>query len=243
VNRLWQQHFGRGLVSTASDFGKLGEQPSHPELLDYLASELIEEGWRLKPIHRLIVTTATYKQTALRAAPEKALAIDPGNRLLWRMNTRRLDAEQIRDAMLLASGELVLVGGGEGAEASEPRRTVFTKFMRNKKYPLLEVFDIADGLLSTPQRNVTTTATQALLMINSDLTLARAKAWSKRLENEAFADDEALVTAAYRTAFARTPSDSQRNDAVHFLSRGERQERLVDFCHALLNANEFLYVD
>jgi hypothetical protein len=243
VNRIWQQHFGRGLVTTASDFGTLGERPSHPELLDYLASEFVAGGWKLKDLHRQMVTSATYRQTALRPTPEKALAGDPTNRWLWRMNTRRLEAEQIRDAMLTASGELVLSAGGEGVEASQPRRTIYTRFLRNKKDALLEVFDVADGLLSTPQRNVTTTAPQALLMINSDITIKRASSWSKALKQQEFTDDTALVNAAYRTAFARLPSDSERNDALDFLKSGNREERLVDFCHALLNANEFLYVD
>jgi mono/diheme cytochrome c family protein len=243
VNRVWQQHFGRGLVGTSSDFGKLGERPSHPELLDYLAAQFVDSGWHLKDLHRAIVTSATYRQTALRSMPEKARVIDPTNRLLWRMNTRRLEAEQIRDAMLAASGELSLAAGGEGVDAAQPRRSIYTKIYRNKKDALLEVFDVADGLLSTPQRNVTTTAPQALLMINSDITLKRADAFAASLVAAHPGDDQALVRLAYRSALGRAPTDSEANAALHFLHSGKRPQALVDFAHALLNANEFLYVD
>jgi hypothetical protein len=244
VNRLWQQHFGRGIVGTASDFGTLGERPSHPELLDYLASQLVRGGWHLKDIHREIVLSATYRQTALRPIPDKAKLVDPANRLLWRMNTRRLEAEQIRDAMLAVSGDLNLAAFGEGVDADkQPRRSIYTKFMRNRKDALLEVFDVADGLLSTPQRNVTTTAPQALLMINSDLTLARAKSLARRLKEHVSGDDPELVRHAYRLAYGRLPTDSEANAALDFLSSGDRNETILDFSHALLNGNEFLYVD
>jgi hypothetical protein len=244
VNRIWQQHFGRGIVGTASDFGILGERPSHPELLDYLASRFVSGGWHLKDVHREIVLSATYRQTALRPTPDKAKLVDPANRLLWRMNTRRLEAEQIRDAMLAVSGDLNPAAFGEGVEADkQPRRSIYTKFLRNKKDPLLEVFDVADGLLSTPQRNVTITAPQALLMINGDTTLARAKSLTRRLKEHVSGNDAELVRYAYRLAFGRPPSDSESNAAIDFLTSGDRSERLVDFAHALLNGNEFLYLD
>ena len=119
VNRVWQYHFGRGLVATTSDFGQLGKPPSHPELLDWLASRFVnDDGWRLKPMHRLIMTSAAYRQAALRPAPEVARMKDPDNRWLWRMNTRRLDAEQVRDAMLAVSGELQPEAGGPPADAN-----------------------------------------------------------------------------------------------------------------------------
>jgi hypothetical protein len=243
VNRVWQQHFGRGLVGTTSDFGVLGDRPSHPELLDYLATQFVEGGWRFKALHRSIVTSATYRQTAVRQSPHQAVTIDPGNRLLWRMNSRRLEAEQIRDALLAVSGDLNSAAGGEGVDTKQPKRSIFTKIMRNRKDALLDVFDMADGLLSMPQRNVTTTATQSLLMINSDLTLHPAAVWAGRLQAEIFTDDTELVRRAYRTAFARFPTDSQANAAVNFLHSGDRQQQLIDLCHSLLNANEFIYVD
>ena len=123
VNRVWQQHFGVGWVSTARDFGRLGESPSHPEMLDWLASRFIENGWHFKPLHRLIVTSATYRQSALRPRTEIAARVDPANRLLWRMNVRRLDAEQIRDNVLAVTGELDTSGGGPSVDAARPRRT------------------------------------------------------------------------------------------------------------------------
>lgn len=243
VNRIWQQHFGRGIVSTTSDFGSLGDRPSHPELLDYLAAKFVRDGWDLKKLHRLLVTSATYRQTALIPTPDIAKQSDPTNRLLWRMNTRRLEAEQIRDAMLHVSGSLDLVAGGEGVETKVPRRSIYTRVFRNNKDALLTVFDVPDGLLSTPERNVTTTAPQALLMINSDLTLSRAKSFASKLTAQKFADDAELVATAYRAAFGRLPSDSESNAALYYLQQGKRSDTLVDFCHALLNANEFLYID
>src|SRR5262249_25440331 len=150
VNRIWQYHFGRGLVATASDFGRLGEKPSHPELLDWLAVRFVKEGWSFKALHRLILTSATYRHAAVAPVPAEALRKDPENRLLWRAQTRRLDAEQIRDAILAATGELDLRGGGPSVEAAKPRRTIYTKVIRNTRDPLLDVFDAPEGFNSTP---------------------------------------------------------------------------------------------
>ena len=269
ANRLWQYHFGRGLVATSSDFGRLGERPSHPELLDWLASEFVGHGWSLKHMHRAIMTSAAYRQSALRPAPEAARLKDPDNRLLWRMNTRRLDIEPIRDAMLAVSGELDPAMGGPSGDASGPRRTVYTKVIRNTRDPLIDAFDSPDGSNSTPTRNATTTPTQALLMINGPWTLARAGAFADRLRREA-SDDEGRIALAYQLAFGRPPEPAERDEAVEFLrsraghaeeptaiagtegcrepadsdeTDGEEASALVDFCHALLNSNEFLYVD
>src|SRR5205823_1504749 len=177
VNRIWQYHFGRGLVATSSDFGKLGEPPSHPELLDWLAQRFVADGWSFKKMHKLLVTSMTYRQSATSAAAEAALKKDPDNRLWWKMATRRLDAEQIRDAILAATGNLDLAMGGAAVEAKEPRRSIYTKVRRNVREPLLDVFDTPEGLASTAQRNVTTTPTQALLMFNSPFLLGQAKAF------------------------------------------------------------------
>ncbi len=268
ANRLWQYHFGRGLVATSSDFGRLGERPSHPELLDWLASEFVAHGWSLKQMHRMIMTSAAYRQSALRPAPEVARLKDPDNRLLWRMNIRRLDIEPIRDAMLSVGGELDPSMGGPAGDVSEPRRTIYTKVIRNTRDPLIDAFDSPDGSNSTPSRNATTTPTQALLMINGPWTLARAGAFADRLRREA-PDVEGRIALAYRLAFGRPPSPAERDESVEFLrSRGGLSEEptaiagaeagcvpadketggddraaLVDFCHALLNSNEFLYVD
>jgi hypothetical protein len=223
VNRIWQQHFGRGLVATPSDFGTLGERPSHSELLDWLAAEFIESGWSIKHIHRLIVTSATYRQTALRSAPAVALKNDPENRWLWRMNTRRLQAEQIRDAALAASGELDLTAGGPSVPTSKPRRSIYTTAIRNIRDPLLDVFDLPDAFSSTPQRNVTTTPTQSLLLINGDWMLTRAKALAARLRQEHSTSEAALVDAAWQAMFARQPKPAEREAALRFLREQQRR--------------------
>jgi hypothetical protein len=249
VNRLWQYHFGRGLVSTPSDFGRLGELPSHPELLDWLAAEFVAQGWSLKAMHRLIMTSATYRQTALRPAPAVVRQKDPENRLLWRMNTRRLEIEPIRDAMLCVSGELDTTMGGPAVASTEPRRTIYAKVMRNTHDPLCDAFDAPDGSNTTPTRNITITPTQSLILINGAWTLARAKALARRLERIAGSDGVERITLAYRLAFGRVPTQAELSDAEAFLTResgataSTDSPAWIDFCHALLNANEFLYVD
>ncbi len=217
VNRIWQQHFGRGLVETASDFGHLGQRPTHPELLDWLARQFVEGGWRFKPLHRLIVTSATYRQSALRAMPERAASEDPNNRCLWRMNVRRLDAEQIRDSALAVSGELDLSTGGASVNATTPRRSIYTKVIRNRRDPLLAVFDGADGFSSTDRRNVTTTPTQALLMINGPWPLARASAFARRLRTLNAASDRERIQQAYRLSYGREPGVAEIDSAQQFL--------------------------
>jgi hypothetical protein len=257
VNRIWQYHFGRGLVGTSSDFGRLGERPSHPELLDWLASEFVARGWSLKQIHRLILTSAVYRQSARHPEPRAGRTIDPENRLLWHMPSRRLEVEPIRDAMLAASGELDPTMGGPSASAKAPRRTLYTKQVRNTHDPLSEAFDAPDGSITTPQRNLTVTPIQSLLLINGSWTLARARAFAARV-GAAASEDAGRVDAAYRLAFGRPPEPDEQADAVAFLADQAARasirapERpaseaaaaaLVDFCHALFNASEFLYVD
>ncbi len=219
VNRIWQYHFGRGLVATASDFGHLGEPPTHPELLDWLTRQFIDSGWSMKKMHRLMMTSATYQQASLlpHAASSKLLAIDPENRLLWRMNVHRLDAEQIRDAVLVVTGELNPVAGGPSVDAGQPRRTIYTKVVRNDRDPLLDVFDAPDGFSSISQRNVTTTPTQSLFMINGSWSLQRAKALAGRLQKEKL-DSVQLVIRAYRLAYGREPTPSQLAAALSFLN-------------------------
>jgi mono/diheme cytochrome c family protein len=223
VNRVWQYHFGEGLVATASDFGHLGEPPSHHELLDWLTVQFLN-GRRLKPLHKLMMTSATYRQSAIRD-PESAIAsqsaspqsIDPSNRLLWRMNIRRLRAEEVRDAMLSATGELDQKAGGEGAETSQPRRSIYLKVLRNSPESLLETFDGADGFNSTARRQNTTTANQALLLFNGSWLIARSKAMKTRLEKDGAADDYAFVAAAWRRVFGRQPTTSETESSLEFL--------------------------
>lgn len=243
VNRVWQYHFGQGIVTTSSDFGHLGDAPSHPELLDWLAKWFIDNGWSFKKLHRLIVTSATYRQASIRdSAPairgqEEAggeldavnpqtpwkvrnpQSIDPENRLLWHMPIRRLDAEQIRDAVLAVSGELELRESGPSVDAGQPRRTIYTKVIRNVRDPLLDVFDAADNFNSTALRNVTTTPTQALLMINGAWMLQRASAFARRLEEQGAADDPAMIQRAFLLVYGRLPTADEQAQGLAFLSR------------------------
>jgi hypothetical protein len=267
VNRLWHSHFGRGIVATTSDFGRLGEAPSHPELLDYLATRLIDEGWSLKAIHRLMMTSATYRQSSSREDLSACKAVDPENLLFWRMPVHRIEAEPIRDAMLAVSGELDLDAGGPSVPPDQPRRSIYTRFLRNVKDPMLGAFDVADGYLSTGQRNVTTAPTQSLLMINGSWTLRRAGAFADRLFEDDSLDDAGRIRLAFRLAFGRPAEDEELTAALAFVGGRDSGDRLaaappcggeessgpespeadrsawVDFCHVLLNASEFLYVD
>ncbi len=220
TNRIWQFHFGRGLVATSSDFGRLGTPATHPELLDWLATRFVESGWSIKAMHRMILTSATYRQAAIRPVPEVARLQDPENRWLWRMNTRRLDSEQVRDAMLSASGELRQEMGGPSAEQTSPRRAIYTKALRNTRDPLLDVFDAPEAFGSIAVRNVTTTANQALLMINGDWPLKRAAAFAAEARRRAGSSDPAaIVESAYRAAYGRSPQAQELSRAVAFLKQ------------------------
>jgi hypothetical protein len=257
VNRIWQYHFGRGLVGTPSDFGRLGESPSHPELLDWLASEFVARGWRWKPLHRLIVTSATYRQASQRPMDEvvRAARIDPEDRLLWKQSVRRLDAEEIRDAILAASGELDPRMGGPPEDASRGRRTIETRILRNAPDAFLTAFDAPDGSGSTPRRDTTTTSTQALLLLNGPWTLARARDFARRIEGltPGSAGQRDRFHLAYRLAITRPPESDEVDAAVAFIKRVKTigpppgrdgdHSGLLDFCHVLLNSSEFLYVD
>jgi len=232
VNRIWQHHFGRGIVGTPSDFGHLGEKPTNPELLDWLARYFVEHNWSTKEIHRLILTSATYRQAAVVSGPvaSSASTVDPDNRLLWRQNVRRLESDQIRDAMLQASGELDLKAGGASVEASKPRRTIYTKCLRNSHDPMLDAFDPADSYTSTPQRNVTTTPMQSLVMINGPYVLQRAQAVASRLQNSELKSQSDFVIGAYRFVYSRDPTDAEKSSAVGFLA--EQTKRIE---HSRLN--------
>ena len=216
VNRVWQQHFGHGLAANASDFGKLGEAPTHPELLDWLAGGFIENGWSFKKLHRLIVTSATYRQTATATRDAK----DPENKFYARGTTRRLDAEQIRDAVFTITSELNLKTGGPAVNASDPHRAIYTKMLRNTRDPLLDVFDAPLWFQSAASRDTTTTPVQSLMLINSQFMLQRAKAFANRVSKDCGpnASEEKLVSHAYELAFGRAPTAAQRDFAVKFLA-------------------------
>jgi hypothetical protein len=210
VNRVWQYHFGRGLVATASDFGKLGERPTHPELLDWLAARFVAGGWSLKKLHREIMLSATYRQTARRPVPEIAAKIDPANRYLWRFSPQRLDAEEVRDALLAASGELDLKAGGPAEDGNSLRRSIYTMKKRNNQNELLRALDAPAGFASTAERQSTTTPTQALLLLNGDWPLQRARKLAARADN---------IDEAWLFALGRLPSNRERQTAEAFLQR------------------------
>ena len=204
VNRIWQHHFGAGLVETASDFGSLGGRPTHPELLDWLASEFIAHGWSIKWLHRQILDSATWQMSAFHPHAAKAQSVDPSNRLRWRFDIRRLTAEQIRDAMLTSSGELKSEQGGPSVEHTSLRRSLYLKAKRNTPEALLRSLDGVDGLNSIPKRSTTTTPTQALNLMNGDWVRERAAAMARRvLEQSVATDPSGIVDGAFRTALGR----------------------------------------
>jgi len=246
ANRIWQQHFGRGLCESPSDFGRLGQPPSHPELLDFLASDLLDNDWSLKRLHRQMVTSAAYRQASHGSEAAASAANDPTNKWLARMTVRRLSAEQIRDASMAASGELdPQIGGQAGEWKKSNRRAVYLKVVRNKQEPTLEVFDVPDGIFTTPVRNVTTTSTQSLFMTNGPWTIQRAKAFARRVNSDSSLTHEQRVATAFALTYGRPPTAAETSDAVNFLvtNSARSEEALADLCHVLLNSSEFLYVD
>lgn len=224
VNRIWQQHFGKGLASNASDFGKLGDPPSHPELLDWLASYFTDNNFSIKNLHRLIVTSATYRQSSNHPELEANRVIDPENKYLWHGTIKRLDAEQIRDAIYATTGEIKLNSGGPGASSADARRSIYTKIIRNIRDPLLDVFDAPYWFSSASSRQITTTPVQSLLLINSPLMLARARAFAERLNKEE-PDVKKRIDLAYKLAFARLPNAEETNTCSSFL---ELQAKRID---------------
>ena len=211
VNRVWQYHFGRGLAPTPNDLGKLGGLPTHPELLDWLARRFVAQGWSFKQLHREILLSATYRQTARVAVAGTAALVDPANHFLWRFSPRRLDAEQARDAMLAASGELDLAAGGAPADANlSARRTLYTTKRRNAPNELLRVLDAPAGFASSAERQVTSTPLQALLFANGDWPLARARKLGARVDS---------VEAAWQAVLGRAPSPDEKREAEDFIAR------------------------
>lgn len=210
VNRVWQYHFGRGIVATASDFGKLGELPTHPELLDFLAKRFVANGWRFKPLHRDILLSAAFRQTARREPSEAIAKVDPFNRYLWRFPPRRLDAEQVRDALLAVSGELDAREGGPAEDGNGLRRSIYTMKKRNNQNELLRALDAPAGFASTSERQSTTTPTQALLLMNGDWLLSRSRKLAGRVNS---------IDDAWLAVLGRPPSASERSKAEGFLTK------------------------
>ena len=219
VNRIWQQHFGTGLVSTASDFGHLGGRPTHPELLDWLASEFMAHNWSIKWLQRVILNSATWQMSAFHPLEQSAERTDPGNTLRWRFDIRRLSAEQIRDAMLVCSGELRSEIGGPSVAHDSLRRSLYLKMLRNKPEPLLSSLDGVDGLNSVPQRATTTTPTQALNLMNGAWVRDRANAMAQRLLDETNSTDHAtLAAAAFQLALGRRPDSNELAAATQLMA-------------------------
>jgi hypothetical protein len=256
VNRLWQQHFGEGLVSTPSDLGVNGGRPTHPELLDWLAAELIEHGWSLRHIHRLIVNSATYRQSS--AVREAGMAVDAQSRLLWRYPPRRLDAEPLRDTVLAVSGGLDLRMGGPGFLPFEPndnyvrvyqpkqtfgpadwRRMIYMTKIRMQQDGTFGAFDCPDGGQIAPRRSQSTTPLQALNLLNSPFLMQQADLFAARLTAEAGPTPKAQIRRGFQLAWQREPAADELADCLGVV----RQHGLTVLCRALLNSNEFLFID
>jgi hypothetical protein len=265
VNRIWQDHFGRGIVSTPNDFGRMGARPSHPELLDWLAARFIEGGWRVKPLHRIILLSSAYRQAATSPIEKLAAEKDADNALLWKFSHRRLDAEEIRDAMLAIAGRLNRKEGGPSfmppidpdlvlmlkrpqywvptRDKSEyDRRTIYMIYKRNLRLPFSEVFDAPDTLLSCARREQSTHAPQALELLNGKTSNELAVHFAERLLQEHSARER--VDTAWRLAAGRAPNADERARAVKFLSENpDDPAKVKEFALAMFNLNAFLYVN
>jgi mono/diheme cytochrome c family protein len=270
VNRFWMHHFGRGLVGTAGDFGRQGEKPTHPELLDWLASEFMDKGWSLKELHRAMMTSATYRQSSVRRV--EADKVDAANALYWRANVRRLEAETIRDTTLAVTGSLnlkpfgapvsvmedanaqVVVGGKEPSkDGQEFRRSVYVQQRRSALPYQLAVFDSPQMEPNCEARNLSTVAPQSLLLMNSAFVVEQSRAFARRVSQDtgANAGSAALVRRAWELAFSVPAAPADEADGAHYLDEqtasftGEdaREKALASLCQALLGTNQFLYVD
>jgi uncharacterized protein DUF1553/uncharacterized protein DUF1549/cytochrome c len=259
VNRIWHHHFGRGIVATLDNFGKMGELPSNQELLDWLSIEFMDRGWSIKQMHRLLMTSQAYKMTS-QFNDASNLAKDPEDRLWWRFRIQRVDAEVLRDSVLAVSGGLntemfgkpvfpklpaeILAQTKEGIWLEHEdgpevwRRSIYIYRKRGLPFPLLDVFDLPNQNVSCGARNVSTVPTQALALMNDEFIVRQAQLFASRLEEAAPGDPRKQVELGYRLALSRPPDQEERRLAIEFLAR----HKLADFAHVLLNLNEFLYV-
>ena len=265
VNRVWQYHFGGGLVSTPNDFGRMGTRPSNPELLDWMASRFVEGGWHIKPLHRMILLSSAYRQSSISPMEKVAMEKDSENALLWKYSHRRLEAEELRDAMLAVAGRLNLKAGGPSFMAPiDPdlvlslkrpqywvatrdkseydRRTLYMIYKRNLRLPFEEVFDAPDTLLSCARREQSTHAPQALELLNGQTSNDLAAAFANRIIKERAAVGE-RIEYAWRLATGRAPTAAERALATKFLAGQPDDGRVKEFALAVFNLNAFLYVN
>ena len=263
VNRLWQGHFGRGIVATSNDFGRMGQKPSHPEMLDYLANQFVAGGWKMKPLHKMIVMSNSYRQSSHSLIEKAAEEVDPDNRLMWRYERRRLEAEEMRDAMLATSGLLTSKMGGPGVivpvekglinllykpsqwavtpdETEHNRRSVYLLAKRNLRLPFMEVFDAPDLQSSCARRESSTHAPQALELLNGDFSNRMAEALAARIQREVGADAVKRVSLAYLLTAGREPAVKERELSLAYL---KANNSLREFALTVLNLNAFLYLE
>jgi len=266
ANRIWQYHFGRGLVSTPNDFGRMGTMPSHPELLDWLSNQYIAGGWRMKPLHRIMLLSSTYRQASRSPQEKAAMEKDPENKFLWKFNRRRLAAEEIRDSMLAISGRLNAKAGGPSVMGSiDPelindlkrpqywqmtrdksehyRRTVYMIYKRNLILPFNQVFDSPDTLLSCARRDQSTHAPQALELLNGKTSNELAASFAERLAKERATPAE-RIDYAFRLVAGRAPKAKEKDLALTYVADAEKDPATAkEFALAMFNSNAFLYVD
>jgi hypothetical protein len=249
VNRVWQYHFGRGIVGTPSNFGQLGDRPTHQALLDSLAVRFMENGWSLRWLHREMMLSRTYQLSSANS-PANAEK-DPDNLYLWRHTPRRLDFEAWRDSWLAVAGRLDRKQGGPSLDlnkADNVRRALYAKISRVEPSALMTMFDFPDSNVTSGKRNVTTVPQQQLFVLNSEFTIQTAKAFAKRLEKAAPREEE-RIRLAFRLAYGREPSDIERQASAEFLREaavarnGDRLTAWEQFAQAILASNEFAWVD
>jgi hypothetical protein len=267
VNRIWQHHFGAGIVRTPDDFGRMGQPPTHPELLDYLAAEFVRRGWSVKQMHRLMLLSSAYRMSS--RPDDTATRLDPENRLLSRMSVRRLEAEAVRDAILAVSGRLNpamhgpsvlpyltahMEGRGRpvaGPLDGEGRRSIYINARRNFLTPMLLSFDYPSSFSTIGFRGVSTVPAQALTLMNDPFVVQQAGRWAERILAGPGKDDAQRIDALYQTAFARPPGPAERYDVLLFLQHqagrygcGTDDPRVwADLCHVLINVKEFIFID
>lgn len=264
MNRLWQHHFGEGIVQTPSDFGINGDRPSHPELLDWLAASFVEKKWSLKAMHRLMLTSNSYRQATETPEYQKYAEADPKNRLLWRMNWLRLEGETIRDSVLAINGQMHKSEGGPGVFVSVPadvaggfeffkwfpsdekeqaRRTIYTFQRRSVMNPMIEVFDGANMSEVCSRRSATVVPTQAFALLNSDFINMGAKHFADRVIELAGPDRDKELDQAFELALGRTPSPKERQKAAELFTVAQTREALTRLGVVLFNLNEFIYLE